>query len=108
VIAQAVAYGEGKPTGSGGRERVGRVEIASPSLERIRTCQSNYSLAAVHVRHRDERAPYWLLYEYDGGTGVNTAAGGETASALRAAAVVVAWFSTERYAWIPSTTLALT
>ena len=43
----------------------------------------------MYVRHRDETAPYWLLYEHDGP--------GETAAAAVRAAVLP-WSSSERYA----------
>jgi hypothetical protein len=86
AIAQAVIYGDGKPTGTEGR---GRVDIAPPSLERIRACQRDHSHAAAHVRHRDETAPCWLLYEHD-------VTSETTAAAVRAA--VLPWSSSERYA----------
>ena len=88
VIARAVIYGDGKPTGT--EER--RLDVDPPSLERIRACQRDDSQAAAHVRHRDETAPDWLLYEHD-----NTGERTETAAAIRA--VVVSWCSNERCAW---------
>jgi DNA-binding transcriptional MerR regulator len=84
AIARAVIYGEGKPTGT-----EERLDVDPPSLERIRTCQRDDSHAAAHVWHRDETAPYWLLYEL-GGTGETTEA------AIRAA--VLPWSFSERYA----------
>jgi hypothetical protein len=82
-IARAVIYGDGKPTGT---EEL-RLDVDPPSLERIRACQRDYSYAAaVHVRHRDETAPYWLLYEPDGGSS-------ETITAA-----VLPWSCSERYA----------
>jgi hypothetical protein len=86
AIARAVIYGDGTPTGT--EER--RVDLDPPSLERIRACQRDDSHAAAHVRHRDETAPDWLLYEHD-----NT--GERTEAAIRA--VVVSWCSNERCAW---------
>jgi MerR-like DNA binding protein len=83
--AQAVIYGEGKLTGT-----EGRLDADPPSLERIRACQRDYSHAAAQVQHRDETAPYWLLYEHDG-TG-----GAAAAAAVRAA--VLPWSSSEQYA----------
>ena len=82
AIAQAVIYGDGKPTGT--EER--RVDLDPPSLERIRACQRDHSHAAAYVRHRDETAPYWLLYEPDGGSS-------ETITAA-----VLPWSCSERYA----------
>ena len=81
AIAQAVIYGDGKPTGT--EER--RVDLDPLSLERIRACQRDHSHAAAYVRHRDETAPYWLLYEHDG-TGETTAV------------AVLPWSCSERYA----------
>jgi hypothetical protein len=84
AIARAVIYGEGKPT-----ETEERLDVDPPSLERIRACQRDDSHAAAHVRHRDETAPYWLLYEHAG-------PGETTAAAVPAA--VLPWSSSERYA----------
>jgi MerR HTH family regulatory protein len=85
AIARAVIYGDGTPTGT--EER--RLDVDPPSLERIRACQRDDSHAAAHVRHRDETAPYWLLYEH--------ADPGETTTAVVPAAVLP-WSSSERYA----------
>jgi hypothetical protein len=97
AIAQAVIYGEGKPTGTEGEGR-GRLEVDPPSLERIRACQRDDSHAATYVLHRDETAPYWLLYEVGfGGTGETTQAVLSEAAVL-APAAVLPWSSSERYA----------
>jgi hypothetical protein len=93
-----VIYGEGKPTGTEGEGR-GRLEVDPPSLERIRACQRDDSHAATYVLHRDETAPYWLLYEVGfGGTGETTQAVLSEAAAVLAPAAVLPWSSSERYA----------
>src|SRR5690349_911271 len=59
-LAAAVIYGDSEAADAELRRAV-----RTPSAERVRTCQRDYQHVWPDVRHRDEAAPYWVIYSTD-------------------------------------------